>query len=236
MVLRALHLHPAFRGSGVRCVCVCLGLGFGCAPPFLAGLFGCVYLCARYAFTPPILAEVCGACVWVFLIWLSPLIPGYGAGLRAVPATRQSWLGCAVWMVVLGFGSAAPRDSWLGCWGVCVCVRTRLYPANPGWGSCCLCLGFGFGFHSPILAGLLGFVCCVCALPVPRQSWLECAVWMHQFRFWLSACESLLGCWIVCVCACAPPVPLHPWLGCAMRPSVLGFGLRLRPDIPAWGC
>ena len=41
----------------------------------------------------------------------------------------------------------------------------------------CVCLGSGFGCAPPLLAGMLGFVCvCVCALLVPRFSWLRCAV------------------------------------------------------------
>ena len=38
----ALRLHPSTPGWGVRCGCVCLGSGFGCAPPLLAGVLGCV--------------------------------------------------------------------------------------------------------------------------------------------------------------------------------------------------
>ena len=38
----ALLLYPATPTWGVRCGCLCLGSGFGCAPPLLAGVLGCV--------------------------------------------------------------------------------------------------------------------------------------------------------------------------------------------------
>ena len=41
----ALLLYPGFPGWGVWCGCVCLGSGFGCAPPLLAGVSGCVCAC-----------------------------------------------------------------------------------------------------------------------------------------------------------------------------------------------
>ena len=55
----ALRLYPATPGRGVRCWCVCLGSGFGCAPPLLAGVVGCV-------------------CVFVCLLRLHPATPGWG--------------------------------------------------------------------------------------------------------------------------------------------------------------
>ena len=38
--------------SGVRCGCVCLGSGFGCAPPLLGEVLGCVLVCVRAASGP----------------------------------------------------------------------------------------------------------------------------------------------------------------------------------------
>ena len=38
----APRLYPATPGWGVRCGCVCLGSGFGCVPPLLAWVSGCV--------------------------------------------------------------------------------------------------------------------------------------------------------------------------------------------------
>ena len=106
VAVRALRLYRAILGSGVRYECVCLGLGFGCAPQSLAGMLGCLFLCARSTCTPPIRAGLCGACV----------------GFRFRPSPRQSWFGC--WGVSVGaHAPPVPRQSWLGCWGVCVSVR-----------------------------------------------------------------------------------------------------------------
>ena len=149
MLVCVLRLYPATSGWGVWRGCACLGSGFGCAPPIVAGVLGC--LCVRVP---------------------APLVP------------RHSWLGCVVWVCVLG-------------------LRFRLRPATPGWGvgvcvcSCarsactppllaevcgvcvCVCLGSGFGCAPPFLAGALGCVCvCVRAPLVPRHSWLGCSVWV----------------------------------------------------------
>ena len=72
-----LRLHPTTPGTGARCGCVCLGSGFGCAPPLLAGVLGCV--CAPLAPSQswPRVRGV-GVCV--------------GAWVSAAP--RHSWLGC----------------------------------------------------------------------------------------------------------------------------------------------
>ena len=160
----ALRLYPATPGWGVRRGCVCFGLGFGCAPPLLAGMLGCVRVPARSACTPPLLAGVCGVGVCA-LAWVSA-------------APRHSWLGCwgvcvlvrplclypatpcltmRRWCVCLGSGLGCappllrgvsgcvcarvpaplvPRHSWLGCvvW-VCVFgIGLRLRPASLDWG------------------------------------------------------------------------------------------------------
>ena len=62
--VRALRWCPATPGWGARFGGPCLGSGFGCAPPLLAGVLGCV--CARFACTPPLLAGVrcVGVCAW----------------------------------------------------------------------------------------------------------------------------------------------------------------------------
>ena len=246
----ALCLYPATPGWGVRCGRVCLGSGCGCAPPFLAGVLGCVCVCV-----------------------LAPLVP------------RHSWLGCAVWVCVLGLGFrlrpatpgwgvrrgcafsarvlAAPRHSWLGCWGVCMCLC-----------ACSACT-------PPFLAGGCGVGGCAWALvsAAPRYCWLGC--WGVCVRFCArSACTPpllagvcgvgvcawarvsaaphhfWLGCWGVCLLVCAlclylvPPGggvrcgrvclgscfgwPRHSWLGCWGR-CVLVCALRLHPATPGWG-
>ena len=190
----ALRLYPATPGWAVRCGCVCLGSGFGCAPPLLAGVLGCVCACVCAPLVPR--HSWLGCAVWVCVLglgfWLRPATPGWGVGVcvclcarsACTPpllagvcgvgvcawapvsaAPRHSWLGCAVWVCVLGLGFRL-RPATPG-WGVGACVLVcalRLYPTSPGWGvRCgCVCLGSGFGCAPPLLAGVLGFCVCLC--------------------------------------------------------------------------
>ena len=123
-------LYPANAGWGLWCECLCAGspfprqswLGF-LVYVFVCGLslyptnpgWGllCVCLCAGFAFTPPILAVVCGVCVCVL----------------ALPLTRQSWLGFVVCVYVCE-GCLYPANPGWGLWLACLC------PAFPrlGWG------------------------------------------------------------------------------------------------------
>ena len=165
------RLRPGTRGRAVRCGCVCLGLGVACAPSFLTGLLGCVCVCVRV-----------------------PLAP------------RQSWLRCAVWVCVLGleFWQCHATPGWHG--GVCVCLSasSACRPRNPRFRArCgCVCLGSGFGSAPPILAGVLGSVCvCVRAPPVPRHSWLGCALWVCVLGLRCRLRPAIPG-WGVGVCVC----------------------------------
>ena len=129
----ALRLYPATPGRGLRCGCVCLDPGFGCAPPVLAWVFGCVSV---YVCTPPI--------------------------------PRDCWLGCAVWVCVLGLGfRLRPATPGWDVGSVCVCVRVPLGPLPLLVGGAvrgCV-LWLGFQLRSPLLAGVLGCLCvCVRAL------------------------------------------------------------------------
>ena len=205
--LCALRLYPATLGWGVRRGCVCLGSGFGCAPPLLAGVLGCVCVRVRAPLVPRHSWLGCAALVCVLGLGfrLRPATPGWGVGVCVCSCARSACTPsllagvCGVGVCAWARVSAAPRHSWLGCWGVCLFVcALRLYPATPGWGvrRGCVCLGSGFGCAPPLLAGVLG-----------------------------------------CVCACvrAPLVPRHSWLGCAAWACVLGLGFRLRPASPGWG-
>ena len=202
----ALRLYPATHGWGVRCGCVCLGSGFGCTPPLLAWVLGCVCACVCAPLAPR--HSWLGCAVWLCVLGLGfrlrPATPGWGVGvcvcLCVLSACTPPLLAgvCGVGVCAWARVSAAPRHSWLGCWGVCVLVcALRLHPATPGWGvRCgCVCLGSGFGCAPPLLAGVLG---CVCA------------------------------------CVCAPLAQRHSWLGCAVWACVLGLGFRLRPATPGW--
>ena len=200
-----LRLRPATPSSGVG-VCVCL--------------------VARSAFTPPLLAGVCGV--------------GVCAAARVLAAPRHSWLGCCVcvclWarpactpplldgvcgVVVCAWAwvGAAPWHSWLGCW-VCLCLWT-----------CSKCT-------PQLLAG-------VCGVGVCAWAWVASA-----------PRHSKLGCWGVCVFVCAlrlypaPPgwglrpgcVCLGPGVGCALLLLAWALGcvcvfvcaLRLQPATPGW--
>ena len=188
----------------------------------------CVFVCALPACTPPFLAGVCGVCVCALA--------------RVSAAPRNSWLGCAVWVCVLGLGF-------------------RLRPATPGWGDGqCVCLCVRSACTPPLLAGVFGVAVCAWAQvwAAPRHSWLGCSgvcVCVRAPRLYPAirgrgvrcVCVCLgsgFGCappllagvlGFVCVCVRALPVPRHSWLGCAAWVCVLGSWFRLRPATPGWG-
>ena len=220
----ALRLYPATPGWAVRCGCVCLGSGFGCAPPLLARVLGCVCACVR---APPVPGHSwLGCAVWVCVLGLGfllrPATPGRGVGvcvcLCALSACTPPLLAgvCGVGVCAWARVSAAPRRSWPGCWGVCVLVRALcLYPTTPGWGvPCgCVCLGSGFGCAPPLVAGVLGCVCVYVRSPlVPRHSWLGRAVWVCVLGLGFLLRPATAGRGVrVCVClfarsACTPPL------------------------------
>ena len=106
---------------------------------------GCVCLGSGFGCARPLLA------------WVSWFV---SACVRAPLAPRHSWLGCAVWVCVLG----------LGFW---------LRPPTPGWGDgVCLCLCARSACSAPLLAGVCGVGVCAWgqALAAPRHSWLGCWV------------------------------------------------------------
>ena len=206
--------YPAIPGQPVWCGCV-FGLGFWLRPATPGwDVWLCVFLCARSACTPPLLAgaRAAGVCAWAWVL----------------AAPRLSWLGCWVVCVFVCLlclyppllagvcsvgvcawarGLAAPRHSWLGCWGVCVFLRVlRLCPATPGWNVRCgrACVGSGFGCAPPLLAGVLRSVCvCVRTQFVPPNSWLGCAVWVCMLWAGYQLCPPLLAwVWGVCVFLC----------------------------------
>ena len=206
VLLCALRLYPATPGWGVRCGCVCLGSGFGCAPPLLAGVFGCVCVCVRSPLVP--CHSWLGCAVWVRVLGLGfrlrPATPGWVVGVCVCLFARSACTPpllagvCGLGFSARARASAAPRHSWLGCWGVCV-------------------LGARSACAPPLLAGVCVVGVCVWArvLAAPRLSWL--------------------GCWGVRVCVRASLVPRHSWLGCAVWVCVLGLRFRLRRATPGWG-
>ena len=197
------------------------------------------------AFSSPILVAVLG-CV---CRCGAPLVP------------RQSWLGCALCVRVVGFGFRL-RPSIPG-WGVGLWVFVcplSLHPASPGWGvPCgCLCLGAGFSCAPGFLAGVLGSVwwgahfaltpallarvlgrVCLCArsactLPVLAR---VCGVDVcASGRVSAAPCHSCLECSGVCVCVHALPVPRQSWLWLVV--CVSGFTFWHSPHqswLRCWG-
>ena len=149
---------------------------------------GCVCLGWGFGCAPPLLAGVFG-CVCVCV--RAPLVP------------RHSWLGCAVWVCVLGVGCRlcpassgsgvgvcvcvcvrvplVPRHSWLGCvLGICVFgLGFRLRPATPGSGACvCLCA------RSACAAPLLAMVCGV---------WVGCRLAPAPVPWFIAGCARCPG-------------------------------------------
>ena len=134
------------RMGGVQCGCVCLGSGFGCAPPLLAGVLGCV----RAPLAPSHSWHGCAVWVCVFGLgfWLRPATPGWGVWavcvLRLHPATPGTGARCGCVCLGSGFGCAppllagvlgcvcaplAPSHSWPRVRGVGVCVWARVLAA-----------------------------------------------------------------------------------------------------------
>ena len=141
--------------------------------------------------------------------------------VRSLLVPRHSWLGCAVWVCVLGL--------WF-----------PLRPAPPGWGvGVCVCLCACSACTPPLLAGVCSVGGCTWALvsAACRHSWLGC--WgVCVCLCARSACTPplLAGVCGVGVCAWAwvSAAPRHSWLG---RRGVCVFvcALRLYPATPSWG-
>ena len=112
-----LCLYPASPGWAVWCVCVCLNSGFGCAPPLLAGVSGCVYVCVPAPLVPPHSWLGCAVCVCVWA--------------RVLAAPRHSLLG--FWSVCVIVCPLRLYPATLG-WGVrrgCVCLGLGFGCAPP---------------------------------------------------------------------------------------------------------
>ena len=136
-------------------------LGYSLTPG-LQILFGQVTCMAQAASVPVLwtlgLVPLCGACVWVWVVLRPPLLAGVlgceCVSVRAPFVPCQSWLGCAMWVFVLG------RWFWLR-------------PATPGWGvGLCPCLCVRCAHTPPLLAGVSGVFVCAWARvsAAPRHS------------------------------------------------------------------
>ena len=264
------QLRPATPGLGVG-VCVCLRARSACTPPLLAGVCG-VGLCAwaRVSAAPRHSWLRCwGLCVFVCALCLYPATPGWG--VRCGCVCLGSGFGCAPPLLAGMLGPVCacvaaplvPRHSWLGC-AVWVCVLGlgfRLRPATPGWGvGVCACLCAHSACPPSLVVGVCGVGVCAWAQVAaePHHSWpgcwavcvLLCALCCYPATPGWGVrcgcvclgsgfgCASPLPAWVfgcVCVCVRTPLVPCHSWLGCAVWVCVLGLGVRLRPATPGWG-
>ena len=249
LLVCTLRLHAATPGWGVRRGCVCLDSGFGCAPPLLAGLVGCVCAGVRAPLVPRHSWLVCALCPCVFGLGfrLHPATPGWGVWvcvfvcvLPLYPAT-PGWgvrlgcvclglgLGCAPPLLAVVFGRVCapvraplvPRHFWLGC-------------AEPVW-----VWVFGLRFRlRPATPGSGVGVCllvCVLALYPATPGWgVRCGCVCLGSGF--GCTPPLLAGVLGCGCAGVPArlVPRLSWLGCAVCLCVFVCALRLYPATP--GC
>ena len=210
----AFPLPPAVSGSGVRCG----RPGLGCAPPFLAGLSGCVFW---------------GFFFFFFRVAGCPC-PG-PCGLSPVPFL-SGWAAGFFFFFSACFGVPFSGGPLSLAW----CCRSWLGgPPVPVWGSCLRCpLGGGFG---PLL-------CCwwaVCWLwavfvrPPPPPPFFF-------FLFGWGACRAVppvafprlaVALWLVC--GVVGPSPLLAEVPVCYSPPLLA-GFRCRwlwavPATPGWG-
>ena len=263
-------LRPATAGRGVG-VCAGLCARSACTVPLLAGVCGvgvcawgrvwaaprhswlgcwgvCVLVCAlRLCRTTPG-SGVRRGCVWVGpgFCCAPPLLAGVlgcvCVCVRAPLVPRHSWLGCAVWVCVLGlrFGLRPATPCWAV--GVCVCMcepsacTPPLLPGACGVGVCALARVSAAPRHSCLGCWrLCVFVCALRLYPVTPGSGARCGFVCLGSGFGCARppLSGVLHC--VCVCVRAPLVPRHSWLGCAVWVCVLGLGCRLRPATPGWG-
>ena len=112
----ALCLYPASPGWGLQCVCMCLVSAFRCAPPFVAGVFGCLFLCVRAAPIQPIMLGGLGARVLVRVLAFTPQILAWVLGrvcfcARSAFAPPVLALVCGVGLYAWLRVFAAPRHS-----------------------------------------------------------------------------------------------------------------------------
>ena len=121
-------VSAAPRHSWLGCWAVCVlmyALRLYSANPAWGVRCGCLCLGLGFGCAPPLLAGPLG-CVC--------------AGVRAPPVPPHSWLGCALWVCVLG-------------------LRFWLRPATPGWGLWCV------GWLLPGTCSCAVVRCVLCALP-----------------------------------------------------------------------
>ena len=213
----AFPLPPAVSGSGVRCG----RPGLGCAPPFLAGLSGCVF-CAFFFF-------------FFFLVAGSPCPGPCGLSPVSFLSGAAGFFFFFFLLVSVSLFSAGPLSlAW--------CCRSWLGgPPVPVWGSCLRCpLGGGFG---PLLCcwWAVWWLWAVFARPPPPPFFFS-----FFFFFGGGACRAVppvafprlaVALWLVC--GVVGPSPLLAEVPVCYSPPLLA-GFRCRwlwavPATPGWG-
>ena len=181
----SLRLYPATPGWGVRCGCVCFGSGFGCPPPLVAGMMGCVCACVH---SPLVLRHSWGVrCGCVCMGWGFGCAPPQLAGVlgcvcacvRAPLVPRLSSLGSVVcgfgvaWHLFLCLGSLrvvrAARvcgTQWPLLLGTCPCALV-VAGGLPPWGAWWPCLVRRASSGPVALGALVGFPDAVVPFPSP---------------------------------------------------------------------
>ena len=218
----AFPLPPAVSGSGVRCG----RPGLGCAPPFLAGLSGCVF------------------CAFLFFFFFSGCWVSLSRALWSLPRLL-SFGGCWLFFFFFLFFSA--------CFGVpffrWAAVAGLVLPVLAGW-SPCACLGVlssvpsGWGVWPPSVLLVGGSVAVGCSrAPAPPP------LFFFLFFFFFSgegACRAVppvafprlaVALWLVC--GVVGPSPLLAEVPVCYSPPLLA-GFRCRwlwavPATPGWG-
>ena len=175
---------PLLAGmSGYVCACVRAPLvphhsWQGCAP------WVCV-LGLGFPLRPASLGWAVGGCVFVCSLRLWPATPGWGvrrgcvclrSGFGCAPPLPAGLLGCVCAPVR---APLVPRHSWLGCamWVGLLGLGFGLCPATPGWDvGVCVCFCVRSACTPPLLAGLCSVGVCALALvsPAPPHNWRGC--------------------------------------------------------------
>ena len=208
-------------------MCLCLCARFACTPPLLAGVCVVgVCACARVSAAPRHSSLGCWW-VSLFVCALRPYPATPGWRVRCVCVCLGSDFGCTPPLLARAFrcvcvrlgAELVPCHSWLGCvvWVCVLGLELRLRPTTPGWGvDGCDCLWARPACTPPILAELCGVGVCDWArdLAAPRYSWLGCW-WVCVFVCALCVYPATPG-WGVSLGVCAgariPAAPRHSWL------------------------
>ena len=225
VVACALRLPAAVSGSGVRCGRACWGLGFGCAPPLLGGVLGCV--CARApvprGLPHPLVGVAVLGCMFVRAPRSFPAFPGWGAvcgracWARVSAVLRPSWLGCWGVFFALLFWACLGLALWCRLLAVPVPGLVVLVPPSPFFRAALLALFF-FLFQRGVCLHVL-----VSLFPLGRCSWLGVAGFG----------------WVVPLCLFGGPVFAAFWVGSLAASWGVcgrfgGCGLFSRPPPPCF--